>query len=202
MSNFENTEVSVPVIDVESNPSASTLVEQRFEDSSDSSSSSEESVGTSIKHPLITQGVFTVIPRAQTSVDASFNGLTIPVVVPLDPRISLTNYVGVTITGLATRDLLDPSILTKDPEETDSADELHKTKKNLSGDFVLKNNTVGLEHETLALEVDPASFTMFYMSAYGAMSNYFVPICIEHFLAGLSIPLDLAFCDFLHMIRS
>lgn len=33
-----------------------------------------------------------------------------------------------------------------------------------------------------------------------AMLNHFIPIPIDHFLCGLSLPLDLTFCDLLTLI--
>lgn len=48
MSNFENIEASIPIVKVESSPSASTLVDRMFGDDSDTSS--EESVRTNVEN--------------------------------------------------------------------------------------------------------------------------------------------------------
>lgn len=142
------------------------------------------------------------MPSVRASISNSFDGLTISVAVPLDPKFLRTTYGGVTATGSTTKELHDPNILHRETDDSDSREELPNTKKRLPGDFVLKNNTVGHELPTLALEVDRTRFRMFYIAACEVMSDYFIPIPIDHFLAGLSIPLDPTFCDFLTMIRS
>lgn len=69
-------------------------------------------------------------------------------------------------------------------------------RKWLPGDFTLKKNSIDLA-EIAAIEVnlDHTKFRLFHMSSVVAMSDHFVPIPIDHFLCGLSLPLDLAFCD-------
>lgn len=59
--------------------------------------------------------------------------------------------------------------------------------------FIFKTNTISLEFPTLALKVDRSRFKMFYLKACGAMSDFYVHIPFDHFLAGLSMPLDPTF---------
>lgn len=58
----------------------------------------------------IDDGVIRVL-NVRASTNDSFEGLTIPVTVHLDPRTPRTTYAGVTATGLTIRDVSDPSIL-------------------------------------------------------------------------------------------
>lgn len=86
-----------------------------------------------------------VVPSVKTSVNLTFDNLTIPVAISLDPRIPKTIYSGVTATGLTIRDVPNPSVLNNPP----------KTKKWLPGDFVLKNNTINpIEITALSVDLD------------------------------------------------
>lgn len=156
MSNSEKLEVPVPIVKVLSSSSASTSVDKSTDDNS--STSSDESVGTSAGQTLQTNDDIFVVPIVQTSINDSFDGLTIPVVVPLDPNFPRTTYTNVTTTDLTTRELLDPNILHREGANFDSSKELSKTKKRLPRDFILKNNTLGLALSILALEVDRSMF--------------------------------------------
>lgn len=122
-----------------------------------------------------------MVPSVQTLTDSTFDNLTIIVVVPLDPRFPRTTYAGVTTTGLTTRDLPDASVLNREVEDFDSLKELSKIKRQLLGDFFLKNNTIGLELPTLSIELDPTKFRMFRMPSCVTMSNYFMSVPIDHF---------------------
>lgn len=69
------------------------------------------------------------MPSVRASISDSFDGLTILVAVPLDPRFPRTTYGGVIATGLTTRDLPDPNILHREADDSDSREKLPKTKK-------------------------------------------------------------------------
>lgn len=73
------------------------------------------------------------MPSVRASISDSFDGLTIPVEVPLDPRFPRTTYGGVTTTGLTTRDLPDPNFLHREADDSDSREELSKTKNDSLG---------------------------------------------------------------------
>lgn len=161
MSDSENTEASVPIVNVESYPSTSTSVDRVSNDDSDTSS--VESIGTSAEVLPQTDDGILIVPVARASASPSFDGLTIPIAVHLDPKFPRTSYGRVTATGLTTRELPDPNILHREANDSNSAEELKKTKKRLPGDFILKNNTVEAELPTLALEVDRSRFRMFLM---------------------------------------
>lgn len=145
MSNSENNEASVlKIVEVESNTATSTSTNRIFNEDSDTSS--EESVGSRVENEttsLINEAIF-VVPSVQASTNLSFDNLTIPVAIPLDPRISRTTYAGVTTTGLTIRDVPDPSVLNRDFDDSNTLEDVPKTKKRLPGDFFLKNNTLAL----------------------------------------------------------
>lgn len=191
MFNFENTEASIPIVKVESSPSTSTSVDRVSNENPDTSS--KKSIGTSAENfPQKNDGIL-LVPSVRASISSSFDGLTIPIVSP---------YGEVIATDLTTRELPDPSILHREADNSDSHEELSKTKNWLLGDLVLKNNTMRHKLPTLALEVDYTRFRMFYMTTCGVISDYFIPIPVDHFLASLNIPLDPTFYDFFTMISS
>lgn len=204
MSNIENFEnLTLEVIEVGSNDSTSPSVEKMFEEDSDSSS--EKSVGSERVEGnilAITEDVF-VASVAQTSTRVSYDNLTIPVVVPLNPKFPRTVYAGVTTSGFTTKDIPDPTDPHRDEDDdSEDFDNAPKTKKQLSGDFVLKENHAGAEWSASSIDMDQTRFRMFRLPFCPPMSDYFIPIPVEHFLCGLLLPLDPAFCDFLHSIRS
>lgn len=179
MSNSENTEALIPIVEVESSPLASTSVDRVSSDESDTSS--EESVGTSAEiFPQTNDGIL-VVPRVRASNNTSFDWLTIRVAIPLDTKFPKTSYGGVIATGLTTRELPNSNILHREADDFDSSEELPKTNKTAPWALLPKNNMVGHELPTLALEVDRTRFMMLYMTECRAMSNYFIPIPVDNF---------------------
>lgn len=147
----------------------------------DFDTSSEESVGNRN------------VPSIQASTNLSFDNLTILVAIPLDPRIPRTSYNGVTATGLTTRDVSNTSVLNNPP----------RTKKWLPRDFTLKNNIVhSIEVTALTGDLDTTKFRIYHIPSIVVMSNYFVPVLIDNFMSGLSVPFDSAFYNFLNLIKS
>lgn len=57
------------------------------------------------------------MPSVQALISNSFDGLTIPLVVPLDPKFPRTTYGEVTTTDLTTRELPDPNILYREAND-------------------------------------------------------------------------------------
>lgn len=112
------------------------------------------SMNTKVEHTLATNDEILMVMSLQASIGDSFHGLTILVVIPLDPRFPRTTYAGMTATDLKTRNLPDPCIYHRDGVDSDFSEELSKTKNQLLGDFILKNNIVSLQFLVLALEVN------------------------------------------------
>lgn len=109
--------------------------------------SSEQSVGNrgeDEQTPIVEEAVF-VDPSVQALVGGSFESLTIPIAIPLDPRFPKTTYARVKSISFTARDILDPRVLNREVDDSDDFDDVPKTKKQLPGDFVLKNNTVSAE---------------------------------------------------------
>lgn len=205
MSNTENIENLTPeVVVVESEDSTSSSIEKMLEEDNDISS--EESVGSKKEKgntSATDDGIF-VASVAQTSTRTSYANLTIPVATPLDPLVPKTIYVGVTATGFNTRDILDPTDSNRDIDDNDyeEFDNAPKTKKQLSGDFALKENQVTSKWSSSTIDMDESRFRMSRLPICPPMIDYFIPIPVEHFHCGLRLPLDPTFCDFLHSIRS
>lgn len=123
---------------------------------------------------------------------------------PASPEVSdspRTTPGEVTDISLTLRIRLVPSVPQGEGFDSDSSEELPRTKKWLSGDFALKTNTISLELPTLGLEVDRSRFRMFYQKICGDMFDLYIHIPLDHFLAGLNIPLDPVFCDFFNLVR-
>lgn len=133
MSNSENTEVTTPIVKVESSSLASTSLDrptdESFKTQSDenSSTSSDESMitgagqaqpssldigkGQSLPTRLdIDDGIIKVM-SVQTQICSSFDGLTIPVANPVDLRFPGTTYADGKVISLITRDLPNPNTL-------------------------------------------------------------------------------------------
>lgn len=123
--------------------------------------------------------------------------------IPLNPKPLTIVYVGVTASGFSKKDI---SYLNNPygAEDSDSEDFNYapKTKKQLPGHFALAENNAGSKLTASSIDLDPTRFRMFRLSFCPPMSDYFIPIPIEHFFCGLRLLLDPAFCDFLNSIRS
>lgn len=109
MPNFENVKVSILIVEIESSSSVATSLDRTSSYNSDTSS--DESVGTSTKVPVPHNDRIFIMPVARASTSTSFNGLTIPIVVLLDPKFPRTTYAEDIATDLTTRELPDPNIL-------------------------------------------------------------------------------------------
>lgn len=142
MSISKNNEVNIPIVKVESNSSVSTSVDRLADESSSTSSNESTSIearqtqptsfdfrGQSPPTMLDTDDWIIRVPSVKALTGSSFEGLTVPVTVYLDPSIPRTTYSGVTATGLTTRDLPDPCILQGEGADSDSSEELPKKKK-------------------------------------------------------------------------
>lgn len=71
------------------------------------------------------------------------------------------------------------------------------------GNFALKLNIAELiDLSCMYSLVDRSKYKLKIIPAVTSMSNYFIPIPIAHFLNGRHFPLDLAFVDFLLLIKS
>lgn len=121
---------------------------------------------------------------------SSFEDLTIPVSIPVNPSTSKTAYVGVTSTGLSIHDLTRVGSSSK-PESL------------FDGDFVLKTNYAeSLDLACIYSLVDCSEYKMKIIPCVISISNYFIPVHVAHFLNRLHFPLDPAFVDFLILIQS
>lgn len=85
-----------------------------------------------------------MVPSVQASANLSFDNITIPIAILLDPRISRTTYTEMITTGLTIRDVPNPSVLNRDFDDSDTFEDVPKTIKQLPGDFFLEKNTLAL----------------------------------------------------------
>lgn len=98
-----------------------------------------------------------------------------------------------TTTSLTIRDIPGPSILNREVDDFNTFEDIPKTKRRFPSNFVLKKSIVSTELPTLQIHLGTTMFRMFYIPSCVAMPDYYIPILVDHFLTGLSIPLDPTF---------
>lgn len=114
--------------------------------------------------------------------------------IPTTSSNPITIYVGVTSTGLSTRDFPQSKIVNL---------QSNGSRKWLSGAFALKKNTINpIEITIMKIDLDRTKFRIFHMPSVVVMSDYFVSILVDHFLCGLSLPHNPVFFHLLNLIEA
>lgn len=202
----ENEAVASEMIEIQTDDSSNTSMSDSSSSGSEESSNEistsgegeadvrEDEANTEVEEipsaiPLSTPSTSTPIAVAQVFAQqpTSFENLTVPVAILVNPPRPFTIYVGVTSSGFSIHDLA-----RKTPNLGESSSD---------GDFVLKNNIAErFELSSMQSMVDLIRFRMKIIPEVVSMSDYFIPVPMSHFLNGLRFSIDPAFAFFLNFI--